>query len=255
MSDIKFCHVTFGYQISNPVLVDLNFDIEKNTTTIVLGKNGSGKSTLLKLIMRFETPSHGEIYLNNKIINQYSILEKSKILAYVGQNVYDQFDFTVKDYLLFAVTNSLTLIETPKEEHIIRVSQYVNRFGIDHLLDKRMDRLSGGEKQIVMICRAFIQESKAIILDEPLSALDFVNQNRILNLLKEISNQDKTIILTTHNPNHALYLNAKVIFISNKEIIADGNARDVLNLQLLNKVYGNTVGLSKDHSYDEFSVN
>ena len=117
-----------------------------------------------------------------------------------------------------------------------------------------MDRLSGGERQIVMICRAFIQGSRIIVLDEPLSALDFVNQNKVLKLLKDISGKGKTIIFTTHNPNHALFLDANVVFLSNKQIVAKGRAREVLSLTLLNDVYEHSIGMSKDQPYEEFSV-
>src|SRR5690554_2660802 len=117
MSVIKFVNVTFQYSNSKEVLKDITFEVESNSTTILLGKNGSGKSTLLKLLMYFEKPQTGTIYLNNKLINEFSILERSKEIAYVGQDVFNHFDFSVKDYLLFGVTNTLSMFQSPNKSH------------------------------------------------------------------------------------------------------------------------------------------
>ena len=156
--------------------------------------------------------------------------------------------------MLFGVTNSLSMFQLPKEEHRLIVEENVNKFGIAHLLNKKWIKLVVEEKQIIMICRAFIQGSNIIVLDEPLSALDFSNQNIILKLLKNIKNENKTIIFTTHNPNHALYLDANVLMIDNNELFIDGLARKELTINNLTKVYGDTIGFSKEHSYAEYSI-
>lgn len=254
MSVIKFNEVTFNYQNADTILNKISFNIEEQTTTVVLGKNGSGKSTLLKLLMNFEKPKSGVIYLNDKPLDEYSILERSKQVAYVGQDIFNQFDFSVEDYLLFGVTNALGMFKSPKKKHYEKVNEFVTKFDIKHLINKKMDQISGGEKQIVMICKAFIQGSKIIVLDEPLSALDFTNQNKILRLLKVIKNEDKTIVFTTHNPNHALYLDSNVLLIDHNEIVINGKARSELTLENLSKVYGDTIGFSSEHSYNEFSI-
>ena len=254
MNAIEFKNVSFHYHFEHSIIKDIDFLVENGSTTIILGKNGSGKSTILKLLMGFEKPIDGQIFIEGKSLDYFSILEKSRILAYVSQDIFSQFDFSVEDYLLFGVTNTLNFISLPKQEHLMLVNTYVDQFHINHLLEKKMDRLSGGERQIVMICRAFIQGSRIIVLDEPLSALDFVNQNKVLKLLKDISGKGKTIIFTTHNPNHALFLDANVVFLSNKQIVAKGRAREVLSLTLLNDVYEHSIGMSKDQPYEEFSV-
>ena len=93
MNVIRFENVSFSYKNSRSILKNLNFNIDKGTTTVLLGKNGSGKTTLLKLLMNFEKPQDGKIYLNGKDIADFSILEKSKQIAYVGQDIFSQFDF------------------------------------------------------------------------------------------------------------------------------------------------------------------
>lgn len=254
MNAIEISNLSFGYDKKDLVLDDISFNIEEFSTTAVLGKNGSGKSTLLKILTGLEHHSSGNVLLKGKPISEYSILERSKQIAYVGQDIFNQFDFSVEDYLLFGVTNSLSLISAPKQRHKEKVYEYVSRFEIKHLLEKKMDKISGGEKQIIMLCKAFIQGSDIVVLDEPLSALDFENQNKILNLLKNISNKGKTIIFSTHNPNNALFLDANTIMLSSKKIVFNGKARKDLTIEALNAVYGNIVGKSSEHPYDEFSV-
>ena len=84
------------------------------------------------------------------------------------------------------------------------------RLGITHFLDKNIGEVSGGERQIIFIACALIQDTPIILLDEPTSALDIKNQNKVLTVLKEISKEGKTIILSSHNPNHALFLDSNV---------------------------------------------
>jgi iron complex transport system ATP-binding protein len=117
-----------------------------------------------------------------------------------------------------------------------------------------MDELSGGERQIVSICRAYIQDTEIMILDEPTSALDFKNQNLVLSILKEVASVGKTIILSTHNPNHALYLESNALLIDKGKIIKNGPAKDVITKNVLSKVYGTNLKYSKDLEYDEISI-
>ena len=118
-----------------------------------------------------------------------------------------------------------------------------------------MDELSGGQKQVVMICRAFIQNTDIIILDEPTSALDFKNQSLVLRILKEtVAKETKTIILSTHNPNHALYLDSEVLLIHNGKIITNGTAKELITVEKLKAIYGDTIVNSKDLTYNEVTL-
>ncbi len=93
-----------------------------------------------------------------------------------------------------------------------------------------------------------------MILDEPTSALDFKNQNLVLSILKEVASVGKTIILSSHNPNHAFYLDSNVLLIDKGRIIENGKAKDVITKHTLSKVYGNNLKYSKDLDYDEITI-
>ena len=128
------------------------------------------------------------------------------------------------------------------------------RFKITHLLDKKLGEISGGERQIVSICSAIIQDTDLVILDEPTSALDIKNQHTVLSIIKEIASEcGKTFILSSHNPNHALFLDSNVILLQNGKISVIGNAKEIITKESLSEIYGDNLCYSKDLSYDEVS--
>ncbi|MDE7182641.1 MAG: ABC transporter ATP-binding protein [Clostridia bacterium] len=254
MKMIEVNGLNFGYNKYRFVLDEINLSIESGTVNILLGLNGSGKTTLIKLLAGLYVPACGEILVNERNLTSISIKERSKILSYVAQasNLID--DFTVKDYLLFGKVNKMNFYQSPKQSDVENVEEYAEKFGITDFLPKKLGELSGGERQIVSICAAVIQDTKIIILDEPTSALDIKNQHKVLKLLKEISlNEDKAIILSSHNPNHALYLDSNVFLLKDGKIIDSGTAKEIITVENLKSIYGDNICNSCDLGYSEIS--
>ncbi len=246
--------LSFRYDRTNyDVLKELNFEIAPGTVNVLLGLNGCGKTTLIKLLAGLLDVNHGDIQYDGKSIKELAIKYRSKIFAYVSQIKSGNEEFLVRDYLAYGFVNALKFYESPKKEQLEQVDVIAKRFNIEHLLDKELGQLSGGEKQIVTIASAIIQNTPIVILDEPTSALDLKNQNLVLSILKDIANDGKTIIMSSHNPNHALFLGANVLLMNNGEIKKIGNAKEIINVDTLKEVYGDTICLSKDLSYDEIS--
>lgn len=136
--------------------------------------------------------------------------------------------------------------------NLIFISNYVI-VQITHLLDKNIGEVSGGERQIIFIACALIQDTPIILLDEPTSALDIKNQNKVLTVLKEISKESKTIILSSHNPNHALFLDSNVILMNKGVIATTGIAKDLITVEKLTSIYGEHVCYSDELGYREIS--
>ena len=129
-----------------------------------------------------------------------------------------------------------------------------SRCGIDALLDRSIHAISGGERQLAYIARALAQRSEIIVMDEPTSALDVSNQHMVLSLLKDLVNVDgKTILLSSHNPNHALYLDCNVFIMKDGSIIESGYAREMITVEKLKPIYGDDVCLSSEQEYFEIS--
>ncbi len=253
MIDVQ--NLTYKYNRHSPIVLDnINFSCEQGTVNVLIGLNGCGKTTLIKLIVGFFENYHGNILLKNKNIKELTIKERSKIMAYVPQRSGVIDDFLIKDYLLLGKANQLNFYQSPTIQDEKNLVQYVEQFNITHLLDKKLGEISGEERQIVSICGAMIQETELVVLDEPTSALDIKNQQMVLALLKEIARlKGKTFILSSHNPNHALYLNSNVALLRNGKIADHGTANNIITIEKLQQIYGNDICYSKDLCYKEIS--
>ena len=253
MIDVK--ELSFKYQKKGKLVLDkLNFSCEKGTVNVLIGLNGSGKTTLIKTIAGLLENYQGEVFIDGKNLKGLSIKERAKKMAYVAQRSNAVDDFPVLDYLLFGTVNKMNFYQSPKEEDKKKVLDCAEEFGITYLLDKKLGEISGGERQIVSICAAIVQDANLVILDEPTSALDIKNQNKVLSLIKQIAqDKGKTFILSSHNPNHALYLDSNVCVLKNGLIADTGRAKDVVTVENLAKVYSNNICYSDELPYREIS--
>lgn len=252
---IKINNISFKYdkKTAELTLNDINLNLKEASINVLLGLNGCGKTTLLKLLAGLEKPLSGAIYYDGEELTKISIKERSKRFSYVPQHSYVIGDILVRDYLLFGTANKLAFYQSPGEEEKQLVASVSERLGITHLLDKNIGEVSGGERQIIFIACALIQDTPIILLDEPTSALDIKNQNKVLTVLKEISKEGKTIILSSHNPNHALFLDSNVILMNKGVIATTGIAKDLITVEKLTSIYGEHVCYSDELGYREIS--
>ena len=246
-------HFSYNKKGAN-VLDGISIKCAKGSVNILLGLNGCGKTTLIKILAGIYRPKTGSIMYCGRDFLSMSVEEKSTIVSYVPQASSSVNDFSVIDYLTFGTVNSLEFYESPGQAELEKVNGFIERFGIGHLANKRMSEISGGERQIVSICSAMIQNTDVILLDEPMSALDMRNQDRVLSLLKNmVTEEGKTILLSTHNPNHALYLGGQVYTIKDGTIMDSGPASEVVTVGRLRELYGDRICYSKDFEYNEIS--
>ena len=253
MIDVK--ELSFKYQRKGKFVLDkLDFSCEKGTVNILIGLNGSGKTTLIKILAGLLENYQGEVFIDGENLKGLSIKERAKKMAYVAQRSNAVEDFPVLDYLLFGTVNKMNFYQSPKEEDEKKVLDCAEEFGITHLLDKKLGEISGGERQIVSICAAIVQDTNLVILDEPTSALDIKNQNKVLSLIKKIAReQGKTFILSSHNPNHALYLDSNVVLLKDGKILKEGKASEIITIDILKNIYGDNIEYSKNLPYQEVS--
>ena len=235
---IKIKDLSFSYKGSNNILNNISIDFDENEITGILGRNGSGKSTLLECIMRFNSNYNGQILLNDRNIREYSLQDFSRIVTYMPQNINTTIEFKVMDYLIFGRAPYLSSSSIPQRSDFEIVYMYAKKIGIDNILDKCFNQLSGGEKKLVRITKILIQETKIILFDEPTASLDYGNQYKILELLKELRREGKTIIFTIHNPNQLLEYNFKTVVLCNSKVLAQGQAKDAIDNNVIKTVYG-----------------
>lgn len=257
MSDIAVSlqKIDFAYD-KKQIYKDFSIDISTNDIFFIMGINGCGKTTLLKIICSFLPVSRGKIIINGKDIKQLDSKSFSRIVSYVPQTINLSSDFLVKDYLAMGRTPYKKFYSSIDESDYQVVEKHAKEFDIENLLGVNFNSLSGGQKQIVAICRAIIQETSIIIMDEPMSALDLGKQAEFLSLLLRLKEQGKTIILTSHNPNHALAIKeyCKTCLLIDGSILACGNATDVLTKENFERIFGNKIYLDINSNSIVFNI-
>lgn len=241
MSAIEVIDLCFEYEKNKPVLNNICFTVEQGSVVAILGKNGCGKSTLLDCIIGYNDFKSGNIKVNGQDIKELSDKKLSKNIAYISQKTDINLDYSVLEFILFGRNCRLKFGASPTEPDYEIAKANAEKCGITHLLAKDINKLSGGERQLVFIARALTQESPIIIMDEPTASLDYGNQLKLYEIIKELQKDGKTIIFTTHNPEHVLYLDCLVAIVQSGKITKTGQAEDIITQTTLKEIYGDIV--------------
>ncbi|OYQ80587.1 iron ABC transporter ATP-binding protein [Ignatzschineria sp. F8392] len=219
------------------IIKDLNTAIEEKEIIALLGANGCGKTTLLKSILGLVKPRSGTITIEGKPQSQLKQEEIAKIIGYVPQAQNSHFAFTVEEVVLMGRTAHLHWAATPKEKDRKIAHTALERLGVAHLLKSSITTLSGGERQLVLIARAIAQQPRCLIMDEPTASLDYGNQLRVLEQIKRLKASGITIIMTTHQPEHALSIADRLLLLHQGDLIADGAPETTLTTTNLAQIY------------------
>ena len=187
------------------VLQDVSFAVPRGAIVTLLGPNGCGKTTLLRIIGKLLAPSAGRVRVAGQDLATMNQLELARIVASVAQGHRTSFPFTVMDTLLTGRMPYVSVFASPRQADVLLCRDMLDWFGIRHLEHKAITKLSGGERQLVMIARALAQEPRMLLLDEPTTFLDLRNQVRVLDTIDRLARaQDLTVLMTIHDPNQAL---------------------------------------------------
>lgn len=194
----------YGEGESAVVALDgINLNIPSGRLVSIIGKSGSGKSTLLNILGALDSPTNGEVSINGKSLNGLTNDEmaeyRNKNVGFIFQQFYLEPNFTV----LENVEMPLLISGVSKAERRERARALIDKFGLSDKTDKKANTLSGGQKQRVSIARALIHEPAIILADEPTGSLDSKNGKDVIDALKSICGEGRTVILVTHNHDDA----------------------------------------------------
>lgn len=244
---IQINDLCFSYGTKS-VLENVSITIPANHICFIMGNNGSGKTTLLKNIMGFLSPQSGIIQIQGENSLSLDYKAMSRMISYVPQAIRLNTDFLVIDYLSLGRTPHMQWMNKLSDLDYQIIETFAEKLGIVELFDATFNNLSGGQKQMVAIARSLIQDTPIVIFDEPMSALDIGKQVDLLKILWEQTLQGKTIILTTHNPNHALAVESDSCFIKEGKVAAFGRSDDIIQNDLLYEIYGSNITLDQGKS-------
>jgi len=229
--------LTIGYS-DHVVGRGLDVALETGEVLALLGPNGGGKTTLLKTLLGLIKAKAGDIQLGGKPLGAYSIRERARIIAYVPQVHIGTFAFTVEAVVLMGRTAHGNLFSAPSARDRAVTQAVLERFGIARLASRPYTQISGGERQLVLLARALAQEPQFIVLDEPTASLDFGNQGKVMREIRALAQSGHGVLLTTHDPNHALRAADRAYLLREGARIAEGPVGEVLERAQLEALYG-----------------
>ncbi|ANK60438.1 ABC transporter ATP-binding protein [Loigolactobacillus backii] len=239
MTTLAAQHLAFGYRSQRPLFQELNLNLKSGQINCILGPNGVGKSTLLNCLTGVYQPTSGQVLLDDVDLHQIAAQKRAKKIAYVPQMSTDRtmVNFSLRDYVLLGRAPYLKLLTTPSAADYAKADAALAKLGIAELGDQPYPAVSGGQQQLASIARALLQEPALIIFDEPTSALDVANQVRVLHLIQQLATTGYGILLTTHDPNQALLLNAVVSTLDKAGHFQTGSTTEILTNETLSAVY------------------
>ena len=206
MASLSFQHVYKKYDGGVVAVSDFNLEVADKEFVILVGPSGCGKSTTLRMLAGLEDISEGEIYIEDRLIND--VLPKDRDIAMVFQNYALYPHMTVRDNMAF----SLKLKKMPKDEINRRVSEAAKILEIEHLLERKPKALSGGQRQRVALGRAIVRDPKVFLMDEPLSNLDAKLRVQMRVEITKLHHRLKTtFIYVTHDQTEAMTMGTRIV--------------------------------------------
>ncbi|BCL67703.1 iron ABC transporter ATP-binding protein [Haemophilus haemolyticus] len=232
----------YWHNVENSLLNGVDLTLKQGELLTILGANGRGKSTLLNCLAGLLAPKSGQILLQNENLASLSSKQIAQKIAYVSQQSLQTYQYKVRDYVVLGRAAHLGMFDKPSETDFELVDQALDKLGIRHFAEKIYMQMSGGEKQLVNLARILVQQPQLILFDEPTSALDYGNVFKTLSLIKELSLQGFTIVMTTHNPDHPMLLhsslpNSRVAILNEHGRLQTGSAPEIITQENLTALY------------------
>lgn len=221
-----------------PVLTDVSFNAGDGSLLAVLGPNGVGKTTLFRCILGLLPGYTGAIEIDGANARTLGARALAQKVAYIPQTRAAAFNYTVLEMALMGTAHGVSPFSVPKQKETDAAWAALCQLGIEGLAQKSYARLSGGEQQLVLIARALAQQSKTLLMDEPTANLDYGNQSRVLAGVRKLAREGYMVLLSTHNPQHALWYADAALCLSGGRVAACGAPQDVITPALIRSLYG-----------------
>ena len=225
MNAIEIKNLTVAYG-ENIALEDFNLDVEIGSLMALVGPNGAGKSTLIKTVLKFLKQITGEIKINGKN------------LAYVPQRNSVDWDFptTLFDVVEMGCYGRVGLFKRVNKEEKAKVLKAIEQVGMLEFKDRQISELSGGQQQRAFIARALVQEADIYLMDEPFQGVDSTTEKSIVDILKKLKSEGKTLLVVHHDLQTVPTYFESVTFI-NKTVIASGKVKEAFTQENIEMTY------------------
>lgn len=233
---LKVDDITVTYNNGHTAIYDASFELEAGTICALVGVNGSGKSTLFKSIMGFVKPVKGSVTLSGIKVNEAL---KKNIVSYVPQaeDVDWNFPVLVEDVVMMGRYGHMNFLRIPSKKDKKAVAEALEKVGMSQFSKRQIGELSGGQKKRVFLARSIAQEGQIILLDEPFTGVDVKTELAIMELLKEMRDEGRLMLVATHNLGSIPDFCDHTVLL-NRTILDAGATIDVFTPKNLEKTFG-----------------
>jgi len=208
--------LSFGYYRSEMILAEVACSIPEHRFTVIMGQNGSGKSTLLRTMAGILPYHSGSILVKGEELKHLSARKRSRRLGYLAQHHKAVFPFRVHEVVLTGRASYINFLPGAKDRE--EADKALDLVGILHLKNRIYSELSGGEQQLVMIARILAQQPEILLMDEPISHLDYNNQLRVIKMIKQLVQTRITVVAVLHDPNMAYLFGDQFIYVHQQNV-------------------------------------
>lgn len=234
---VEVKNLSFSYR-ARSVLTNVSFTAERGRLLSVLGPNGVGKSTLFRCILGLLKGYTGQILVDGADAKSLTARELARAVAYIPQSSYPAFSYSVHDMVLMGTQSRFSPFSSPGRGGERLAAEALERLGIESLAHRAYTKLSGGERQLVLIARALAQQSPILLMDEPTANLDYGNQMRVLSKVRALTEEGYAILQSTHNPEQAYLFSHEILAMKDGSVLARGAPEEVLTAGLVRDLYG-----------------
>ncbi|MCP4675294.1 MAG: ABC transporter ATP-binding protein [Deltaproteobacteria bacterium] len=223
---------------SNRILDKVSLHVQEGEYLGIVGPNGAGKTTLLKCLMRIITGAKGSVEIFGHPIKTYSQRSLARLVSYVPQADGRALQYSVHEFVAMGRYPHLGPFSSMSDEDLRAIEEALNFVGISALSERKLETLSGGERQSVFIAGALAQGAKILLLDEPTTFLDPKHQAKIHALLTRLNRSlGLTVVAVTHDLNAAAMWMDRVIAIKNGKVAFTGIGRELMHGETLEKIF------------------
>jgi iron complex transport system ATP-binding protein len=237
--------LSFAYG-EHRVLDGVDLDLVPGELCALFGPNGSGKTTLYRCILG-HLPHDGTVTLNGDDLSELGLPEVARRIAYVPQQHSNPFPFTVLDMVLMGRTPHLGGVFGPRRSDVHACLDVLQQVGLHEERDRTFHTLSGGQRQLVLIARALVQDCQVMLLDEPTASLDFGNQMLVWRTIRGLALEGRTVLVCAHEPNRVLWFCDRVVALGRGgRLVADGPPHQVVTAELVSMLYPSVGAVTAD---------
>lgn len=228
------------------LLQDINISVRAGEMVGIIGPNGAGKSSLLKTLIGLYDNTEGDIHLSGRPLREYNAPQRARQVSYLAQTQEMSFAFQVRETIRLGAHSRGIDQALSNETLSLELNRISKQLDISHLLDRRLDQLSGGERQLVHFARILMQNSPILMLDEPTASLDIGHEAQLMNLLRQQCREGRAALVAIHSLNSAAAFCDRLLLIDEGKLVADGAPEEVITQARMQALYDDSVLVSRN---------